>query len=230
MHPATSPRPRPTAPTAHAPRLRLADVGRTLPAVTYDSDDYALLNRPLETERHFRRVVRFLEPGADDRLLEVGCGRGWLTQRIQQICPATYGIDINPRSIIHGVAAQLSNMDAAALHFDDEQFDHLYSFHAIEHIPEAEQALREMSRVLVPGGRILLVYPAEPIRGLYAMPGAWLGFGNPFLARRLHVHRFTPGRLARLAARCGLTHERSAFDLLITPQFMTVLRKPSSAR
>ncbi len=83
-----------------------------------------------------------------------------------------------------------------------------------------------MQRVLVPGGRILLVYPAEPIRGLYAMPGAWLGFGNPLLARRLHVHKFTPRRIRALAARCGLVHVESAFDFLITPQFMTLLEKP----
>jgi Methylase involved in ubiquinone/menaquinone biosynthesis len=101
----------------------------------------------------------------------------------------------------------------------------VYSFHAIEHIVDAAAALREMHRVLRPAGRVLLVYPAEPIRGLYAMPGAWLGFGNPLLARRLHVHRFTPTRMAGLAAECGLAHVRSTLDLLITPQFVTVLRK-----
>jgi ubiquinone/menaquinone biosynthesis C-methylase UbiE len=116
-------------------------------------------------------------------------------------------------------------MDAVDLHYDDEQFDHAYSFHAIEHIVDADVALREMQRVLVPGGRILLVYPAEPIRGLYAMPGAWLGFGNPLLARRLHVHRFTPTRIRRLAEPIGLRHVESTLDLLITPQFVTVLEK-----
>ena len=229
MHSATSTRERDAAPISHVPRLRLADNEPAIPAVTYDSENYAMLNRPIETERHLRRIVRYLRPAAHDRLLEIGCGRGWLTQRVQQLAPATYGIDVNPRSIVHGVAPRLANMDAVALRYDDAQFDKLYSFHAIEHIVDAEQALREMRRVLVPGGRILLVYPAEPIRGLYAMPGAWLGFGNPFLARRLHVHKFTPRVLSRLAARCGLVHVESGFDLLVTPQFMTVLQeKPAT--
>lgn len=229
MHSATSSQHRDAVPTLQAPRLRRIDTRESLPTVTYDSEDYAMLNRPIETERHFRRVVRHLAPRPADRLLEIGCGRGWLTRRVQQLCPATFGIDVNPRSIIHGVAPRLSSMDALALHFDDEQFDKLYSFHAIEHIADAEGALVEMGRVLVPGGRLLLVYPAEPIRGLYAMPGAWLGFGNPFLARRLHVHRFTPSRIRRIAQRCGLVHIDSAFDLLVTPQFMTVLEKPAAA-
>lgn len=196
-----------------------------LTGVTYDSENYAMLNRPIETARHAKRIDRYLRPRAGQRLLEVGCGRGWLTQHMQERYPSTYGIDVNPRSIAHGVARNLAVMDAVDLRYDDEQFDHVYSFHAIEHIVDAEAALREMRRVLVPGGRILLVYPAEPIRGLYAMPGAWIGFGNPFLARQLHVHKFTPTRIGRLAATCGLGHVESALDFFITPQFMTVLEK-----
>ena len=218
------PTPRPH-PTHQPPRRRQIEPAVTSRGVNYDSENYAMLNRPIETERHARRIMRYLRPHDDERLLEVGCGRGWLTQRMQERIPATYGVDVNPRSIIHGVTANLHVMDAVALEFDDEQFDHAYSFHAIEHIVDAATAIRELHRVVRPGGRILLVYPAEPIRGLYAMPGAWLGFGNPLLARRLHVHRFTPKRIARLAAECGLVHVTSALDLLITPQFITVLTK-----
>ncbi|MEO5816473.1 MAG: class I SAM-dependent methyltransferase [Gemmatimonadaceae bacterium] len=216
---------RPLAPVTLPPSLRIADEEPRLAGVTYDSEDYAMLNRPIETGRHSRRILRYLRPLASDRLLEVGCGRGWLTQRMQDLCPATYGIDVNPKSIAHAVAGNLSTMDAVDLRFDDEQFDHVYSFHAIEHIVDADVALREMHRVLIPGGRVLLVYPAEPIRGLYAMPGAWIGFGNPFLARKLHVHKFTPSRIRRLGEQCGLTHVESALDFFVTPQFMTVLEK-----
>jgi ubiquinone/menaquinone biosynthesis C-methylase UbiE len=212
-------------PRPSSPRLRLTGEARPVAGVTYDSENYAMLNRPIETGRHFRRITRHLAPRGDQRLLEVGCGRGWLTQRVQQHCPATFGVDVNPRSIAHAVAPNLAVMDAVDLHYDDEQFDHVFSFHAIEHIADAGAALREMRRVLVPGGRALLVYPAEPIRGLYAMPGAWIGFGNPLLARQLHLHKFTPRRMRRLAAACGLTHVASTLDLLVTPQFITVLEK-----
>ena len=218
-----------SAPVANPPRLRLTDEPLPAAGIVYDSENYALLNRPIETTRHARRIERYLTPRPSHRLLEVGCGRGWLTQRMQERYPSTYGVDINPRSIEHGVADHLSVMDAVDLRFDDGQFDQVYSFHAIEHIVNAEGALREMRRVVVPGGRILLVYPAEPVRGLYAMPGAWIGFGNPLLARQLHVHRFTPRRIQRLAAGVGLRHVESALDLLITPQFMTVLERTPAA-
>jgi ubiquinone/menaquinone biosynthesis C-methylase UbiE len=225
MPTATSHVPRPAVRAPDAPRLRLTETPRPNAGVTYDSENYAMLNRPIETGRHARRIMRYLRPRAGERLLEVGCGRGWLTQRMQELCPATYGIDVNPKSIAHGVTGNLDVMDAVGLRFEDEQFDHVYSFHAIEHIVDAAAALREMRRVLTPAGRILLVYPAEPIRGLYAMPGAWIGFGNPLLARKLHVHKLTPSRIRRLAAQCGLGHVESALDFLITPQFITVLEK-----
>ena len=205
-----------------SPTLHLGDHA-THDRVVYDSEDYAMLNRPVESERHFRRVLRYLAPQPTDRLLEVGCGRGWLTQRVQHFAPATYGVDINPRSIAHGVTGNLAVMDALHLQHNDETFDHAFSFHAIEHIVDAGRMLVELRRVVAPGGRILLVYPAEPIRGLYAMPGAWLGFGNPLLARQLHVHRFTPRRIRRLAEPRGLRHVESALHLLLTPQFITVL-------
>jgi ubiquinone/menaquinone biosynthesis C-methylase UbiE len=230
MRPAISRDEHSLAPVVHPPRLRITEEPPHNAGVTYDSEDYAMLNRPIETGRHSRRIQRYLKPAPTDRLLEIGCGRGWLTQRMQEICPATYGIDVNPKSIAHGVAENLAVMDAVELRFDDEQFDHVYSFHAIEHVVAAGAAIREMQRVLVPGGRILLVYPAEPIRGLYAMPGAWIGFGNPFLARELHVHKFTPSKIRRLAEQCGLRHVESALDFLITPQFMTVLEKAPRTR
>jgi SAM-dependent methyltransferase len=192
----------------------------------YDREPYVLKRPPREIERHLGRILRFLKPQRADRLLEIGCGRGFLTRRVRELCPSTVGVDLAPQAIAHGVTGDLVVMDATALEFDDARFDKVYSFHAIEHIPRADRALQEIRRVLVPGGRALLVYPAEPIRGLYAIPGAWQGYGNPFKARELHVHRFTPRKLRDLAARCGLTHVQSALHFLLVPQFLTVLERP----
>lgn len=227
MHPIVSPAHDRVTALSSAPELLLPAPSAPVaaPALTYDSEKYAMLNTPIETERHIDRIMRYLDPKPNERLLEVGCGRGFLTRRMQGICPDTSGIDVNPQCIAHAVAQGLRVMDAVDLRLDDEQFDKIYSFHAIEHIQDAGAALREMRRVLVPGGRILLVYPAEPIRGLYAMPGAWVGFGNPLKARQLHVHKFSPRTIQKLAARAGLAHVESSFSFFITPQFCTVLEK-----
>jgi ubiquinone/menaquinone biosynthesis C-methylase UbiE len=187
-----------------------------------------MLNKPIEIARHLERVRRHLRPQWDDRLLEIGCGRGFLTQRVrQELSPSTTGVDLNPEAIANACVDGLSVMDAQALAYEDESFDKIYSFHCIEHIPDLHRALREMNRVLKPGGRILLVYPAEPIRGLYVVPTAIILFGNALRAREIHLHKLWPAKIERMLTATSLDVTASALDFLLTPQFITVLEKGS---
>ena len=194
--------------------------------MTYQSRDYALLNTPIEVGRHLCRVRDFLAPRRTDRVLEIGCGRGFLTREVRRLAPATIGVDVNPEAVANGVAPGLRVMDAERLDFADATFDKIYSFHVIEHIHNLAGAFAEMDRVLKPGGRILLVYPAEPIRGLYVIPTAIRVFGNPFRARDLHVHRLSPRILGRFLNDTTLRVTSGTLHLLLTPQFLTVLSKP----
>jgi hypothetical protein len=82
-----------------------------------------------------------------------------------------------------------------------------------------------MDRVLKPGGRALLVYPAEPIRGLYVVPTALILFGNALRAREIHLHRLWPSKIGRMLGGTSLAITATALDFLLTPQFITVLEK-----
>ena len=77
----------------------------------YQWRKYAFLNRGIEVERHFGRVQRFLQPCAADRILEVGCGRGFLTRRVRQLAPTTIGIDLNREAISNAVVGGVRVMD-----------------------------------------------------------------------------------------------------------------------
>jgi ubiquinone/menaquinone biosynthesis C-methylase UbiE len=193
--------------------------------MTYQSRKYALLNSPIEVDRHLRRVQKYLRPRAADRILDVGCSRGWITQAVQRVAPATTGIDLNPEAVANGVTHGLRVMDAQQLAFPDASFDKVYSFHCIEHIPNLGAALAEMDRVLKPGGTMLLVYPAEPIRGLYVVPTAMILFGNPLRARDIHIRTVSPWSLRPHLAGTSLRPVYSTLHFLLTPQFITVLRK-----
>jgi len=192
-------------------------------AMAYRSLRYALHNR--WDSSHLHTVNRLLSPAPGARLLEVGCGRGHLTKRLQEQGLDAVGIDANPYAVEHGVACNLCAMQGEALDFPDASFDLLCSFHAIEHIPLLDQALAEMARVVKPGGRLLLVYPAEPIKGLYAFPTAFILYRNPFRAGEVHCHRLTPARLKRLTAPLPLEHLHSEFHVLRSPQFFSLFRR-----
>jgi ubiquinone/menaquinone biosynthesis C-methylase UbiE len=194
--------------------------------ISYQSEKYALVNsRAIEHRRHLGRVRRFLDPQPHERLLEVGCSRGYLTRLVQELAPHTHGVDLNAKAIARGVTSGLTVMDAQQLAFRDESFDKMFSFHCIEHVPDLGAALREMDRVLKPGGLLLLVYPAEPIRGLYVVPTAWMVFRSLWRARELHLHRLSPRRLRPFLAATSLNALESKFEFFLMPQFITLLRK-----
>lgn len=161
----------------------------------YQSKKYAF-SRANDKVR-FRKLFAYLDPRPAEKILDVGCNRGFYASKIQKISPYTYGIDINPVAIENGFARNLQVMDATSLDFPDESFDKVYSSHTIEHVPDPLRMLQEIERVLKPGGRLVLAYPAEPIRGLLAVPAAFVAYGNPFRARELHLHTFTHLRSVR---------------------------------
>ena len=96
-----------------------------------------------------------------ERILVVGCGAGVEAAELaHRLSAQVVGIDMNddfdPRAAQY---AQLQRGDATALEFPDASFDHVYSYHALEHIPDYRQALREMRRVLTASGTYCIGTP-----------------------------------------------------------------------
>ena len=111
--------------------------------------------------------------------------------------------------------------------FDDETFDAIVAVHSIEHIPALEEAFGEMDRVLKPGGTALFIYPAEPIMGLYAIPTAIILHGNPLKAREVHCQKLYPSKVRKMVSHLGLSEVHHEFNLLKSPQFVSVFAKGS---
>lgn len=95
------------------------------------------------------------------RTLVVGCGSGAEAAVLaQHLNISVTGIDIVPdfdRDAMDVV--DLRKGDATGMEFDDCSFDFVYSFHALEHIPEYRKALHEIRRVLKPDGGYMIGTP-----------------------------------------------------------------------
>lgn len=186
----------------------------------YDSAEYARVNH---LDDHHPRAVRQAFPDlTGKRVLEVGCGRGFLLQVMQGLGADAVGIDANPQAIATGVARGMAVGDAENLDQPDASFDAVVSVHTIEHLPDLDRALSEMVRVLKPDGRMLLVYPAEPIMGLWAIPTATILHRNPLKARQVHCQKVTPKRLQRRMDGLPVVHAWSAFSWRGWPQYTSV--------
>lgn len=94
-------------------------------------------------------------------ILVVGCGGGIEAAVLGLLLKAQVtGIDVATN--FDERAARIANLqygDATNMDFDDESFDFVFSFHALEHIPDYRKALSEMRRVLRPGGGWLIGTP-----------------------------------------------------------------------
>lgn len=162
---------------------------------------------------------------ADNRVLEVGCGQGHLTRALSERGVDIVGVDANPHATDLAGTDRVRHMYAQDLDFEDGMFDVILSVHAIEHIPPLEEAFSEMARVLKPGGRVVYIYPAEPIQGLYAIPTSIILHGTPFKAREVHCHKLWPAKLRDMLEPLGLTETANEFSLLKTPQYASVFEK-----
>jgi ubiquinone/menaquinone biosynthesis C-methylase UbiE len=189
----------------------------------YDSARYARINR--WDSSHLDKVDRLLDLEAGHRVLEVGCGQGHLTRRLADQGIEVTGIDANPFAAEIAGIDRVRTMRAESLAFEDSSFDYVISIHALEHIPELEEALAEMARVLRHGGTALHIYPAEPIKGLYAVPTSMILHGTPFRATEVHCHRLWPAKLRRMMSPLGLAETSHEFNLFKSPQFVSVFEK-----
>lgn len=118
-------------------------------------------------ERKWARIFDYIGTDGQDEVLEVGCG-GSPETRLLDLFGKYVGVDFSATGIqvakdrTAGYAQDITLMEADAvdLPFDDARFDTVYSAHMIYHIddPAAQTAaMREMQRVLRPGGTLVLV-------------------------------------------------------------------------
>lgn len=103
-----------------------------------------------------------LIPLARGRVLEIGGGTGanleWYrdVESITVVEPDPHmRVRAERRALQQGVAVELLEADAASLPFPDESFDTVVATFVLCTIPEVETAIREMRRVLKPGGCVL---------------------------------------------------------------------------
>jgi SAM-dependent methyltransferase len=124
--------------------------------VTWWADAYCKCGRN-NMERAALRV--FLEHHIpDDRVYHVGHFSGfrtWLTERVPNVVSSQYDPGHRSGEVAEGIRYE----DLTCLSFRDGEFTSIICMEILEHIPDYRAALRQMARVLEPGGRAYLTFP-----------------------------------------------------------------------
>lgn len=177
------------------------------------------------------------ESAAGLDVLDVGCGQGIDVVEYARAGARVTGVDLTPRHVelaaSHvaslGLSATVLHGDAEQLPFPDQSFDRVSSNGALHHTPDIGAALREIKRVLRPGGEArILVYNRRSFhywltqvlywgiinRRLFH-EGSMAGVLSRSVERtsvdaRPLVRVYTPLRVERMLREAGLTATRTS--------------------
>lgn len=137
--------------------------------------------------------------GAQDRVLEVGCGEGWFLQSLQGCVAAASGLELNNEAIAGTVTqfpvrAELIAEHAAA---HPAAYSAVCSFHVLEHVADPAAYLRACAAALKPGGLLIVSTPN------HAAPKFRDG-SDPFDMPPHHLNHFDAACYRRIALALGL--------------------------
>jgi SAM-dependent methyltransferase len=133
-----------------------------------------------------RDAVRSFAPRMQGRLLEVGCGHSPYKNLVEPFVDRHVASDCD-----HSASTANVVCDGAALAFRADAFDSALCTQVLEHVRDPERVLKEIARVLRPGGRVLLTVPLNS--GIHMAPHDYF--------------RFTEFGLRELCSRAGLAPE-----------------------
>jgi SAM-dependent methyltransferase len=158
---------------------------------------------------HEALAGRLIRPGAFDvrgckHILDAACGNGrysrFLLRRADPDAVLT-SFDLSPKMLLRARARLKDERvthavaDLTRLPYADATFDAITCGWVIEHLPDPRNGLRELARVLQPGGKLLLMATEDTLTGAMC-------------SRLWHCRTYNRDELRRTCAECGLRWQR----------------------
>jgi len=183
---------------------RLDEAGLT---ALYDRNYYVFHERHSDAFRRvlalYQRTITSLLSFAPQRTaLEVGCARGHTLALMRGLGWETTGIEISPFAAasaqrIFGVTVHQGTLEDFVAKRSGVSFPVVFSTDVIEHVPDPGGFLAAMSKVVRPGGILLLSTPNGDAEGIRRFGGQWLGYNN------FHIWIFSRSNLAAMLSKAG---------------------------
>jgi SAM-dependent methyltransferase len=170
----------------------------------------------LEANLRFIDMTGVMTPGAE--VLEIGSGTGVLLRALLDRGHRIRGVELRQEFIDEAqgwspAKLPIERVEGTALPFADASFDVVMSFDVFEHIPDSDAHLREVARVLRPGGSYLVQTPNKWTNMVFETI-RWRSFTR---FREDHCSLHTLGELRERLARHGF--EARAYDVPVVNSF-----------
>jgi 2-polyprenyl-6-hydroxyphenyl methylase/3-demethylubiquinone-9 3-methyltransferase len=169
-------------------------------------------------------------------ILEVGCGDASFTKCLAEYSPDVTALDISAQQIainarLYPDIAFIQHDVAGPLPFEDGVFDVIWCSEVLEHLFNPAFALRQMHRVMAPGGLLLVTVPYHGL--LKNLLIALFKWDKHFAPTHPHVRFFTRNTLGQVTAAAGFQEieittcgmNKPLRDLFIATNFLLKARK-----
>jgi SAM-dependent methyltransferase len=173
--------------------------------------------------RRYRHVIDLID--GQGRVLDVGCGSSRI---ISALPPDSVSLDILPNKLRYARRFTDRLVQGSAFHlpFPDGSFPCVLCSQVIEHVPLESPILSELTRVLAPGGSLVLGTPDYDRWEWVYMERAY-GFCKPGGYADEHIAHYTRAGLLEHFERRGYTHEATRY--ILRGELILRFRKPARA-
>ncbi|MGE0800689.1 MAG: glycoside hydrolase family 99-like domain-containing protein [Lautropia sp.] len=168
----------------------MGDAGKAVGEMTFTGERFVpAVVGDIELE-HIHRYLLAEALVADRRVLDIACGEGYGSNILRRSAASVVGVDIDEAAVMHARGAYAQDGlefqvgSCAAIPLGDASVDVVVSFETIEHHDAHEAMMREIRRVLAPGG--LLVISSPDKREYSDVPR----FKNQYHVRELYAEEF----------------------------------------
>jgi 2-polyprenyl-3-methyl-5-hydroxy-6-metoxy-1,4-benzoquinol methylase len=178
-----------------------------------------------EIEAWGRMVEPVFRSGADliertmprGRLLDVGTGYGFFLALMQSRGWEAMGLEVSPTGAQYGRkrwGLSILPQPWEKSSFHEGEFDVVTAFYVVEHLPDPVIFLREVHRILRPGGMILLRYPhTTPIKNILSL----MRIKNNLYHLPYHLSDFSPRTIRRALQEAGFTKIKTVIGGFTAP-------------
>ena len=180
------------------------------------------LKYSLTTRFKERQILRLLDIRPGERLLDVGCGIGYLSGLASSCGAQIVGIDMSRKALVHAREQLLGGFvagGAGVLPFADDSFDKVIFADVIEHVPDDRMALVEIVRVAKPGARIVISTPA--LEGVFTE--TWIKtylHGEEDEFQKNYREGYTTDSLRALMGDCAIADTQVAYTNFVLSELL----------
>jgi ubiquinone/menaquinone biosynthesis C-methylase UbiE len=197
----------------------------------YDSNRYDtrwIAPGGAETARRQLTIVEELSRAWKDKdIVEIGCGSGRFSTHIHSLARKAYFLDLTmgmlleTRNKFTPTEKHFNGVNGSAyqIPFPAESVDCILSINVFNHIPNIQQALLEINRILKPGG--ILVLNFTNLMSFYIAPAILVNRKEKSIGRDVYTRWLTPDQINRALTQAGFKIETYVGNVFV-PKYLEI--------